>query len=474
LENGNLLRTKNLNNADFNVGGSAGGVQIFAWNGTLLWDYEVSSLTECHHHDVEYMPNGNMLMIVWETKAQAEAIQAGRNPANAPSSLWPDKIIEIEPSGSNGGTIVWEWHAWDHLIQDLDNTKDNFGVVSNHPELIDINYSSNNSSDWLHTNSVDYNPGLDQIVLSIHNTSELWVIDHSTTTAEAASHAGGNSGKGGDLLYRWGNPEAYGRGNASNRKFYAQHDARWVTEGIDQDKLMVFNNGTNQSRAYSTVDLIDPPVDGNGFYSTPTAGESFLPADYFWTYEAPINTDFYSSNISGAHRLPNDNTLICEGRKGHLFEVDLNGNIVWEYQTPVGNNGPVTQGTVLTNGNSIFRCTRYAPDFEGFEGKDLTAGGVIELNTTYTCDLFPNSTDVAVATEVPIRIVQNRTAGFVSIHNLPRAGTLNVYDSFGRLIHTQPTHTNLVNLNTSFWPPGVFIIEAYNSEIHFAQKIINL
>ena len=58
---------------------------------------------------------------------------------------------------------------------------------------------------------------LDQIVLSNHNLSEIWIIDHSTTTLEAASHSGGNSGKGGDLLYRWGNPQAYDQGTGADQ-----------------------------------------------------------------------------------------------------------------------------------------------------------------------------------------------------------------------------------------------------------------
>lgn len=79
--------------------------------------------------------------------------------------------------------------------------------IVNHPELLNINYLT--QKDWLHCNGVDYNPILDQVVISSHNTNEWYVIDHSTTTAQAASHSGGNSGKGGDFLYRWGNPAAY-------------------------------------------------------------------------------------------------------------------------------------------------------------------------------------------------------------------------------------------------------------------------
>jgi hypothetical protein len=96
-----------------------------------------------------------------------------------------------------------------------------YGVVTDHPELVDINFGDT-KTDWMHTNSIDYNEKFDQILISVHNFNEIWVIDHSTTTEEAAGHTGGNSGKGGDLLYRWGNPQAYERGTASDQQLFLQ------------------------------------------------------------------------------------------------------------------------------------------------------------------------------------------------------------------------------------------------------------
>jgi len=54
--------------------------------------------------------------------------------------------------------------VWGHLIQDYDPLKENYGVVMDHPELIDINFVSQHTimiSDWTHVSSVDYNENLD-------------------------------------------------------------------------------------------------------------------------------------------------------------------------------------------------------------------------------------------------------------------------------------------------------------------------
>ncbi len=234
LDNGNLIRTCNrLPNPYFPTGGFTGRVEMFDWNGTLIWSFEYTNKTVLLHHDVEVLPNGNVLMIAWEEKDKDECINAGRDPTTIPmNEIWPDHIIEIEPTYPSGGNIVWEWHAWDHLIQDFDSTKDNYGNVAGHPGLIDINFDGRRYSsvhaDIHHTNSIDYNEELDQIILNVHNFCEIWVIDHSTTTEEAAGHTGGRYGKGGDLLYRWGNPASYRAGELADQKLFSSHDAQWI------------------------------------------------------------------------------------------------------------------------------------------------------------------------------------------------------------------------------------------------------
>jgi hypothetical protein len=383
LENGNLLRTANVRNSTFTAGGSGGKVQLVEWDGNVAWDYLFSSTTYCQHHDVEILSNGNVLLIAWENKSGADAIAAGRNPGLLKEgALWPDYIVEVEPDGILGGNIVWQWHVWDHLIQDFDSSKPNYGELADHPELVDLNYvqnANNANADWNHTNSVAYNKEFDQIILSVHNFNEIWIIDHSTTTEEAASHEGGNSGKGGDLLYRWGNPIVYDAGEIGDRKLNGQHDSQWIKSGYPgAGNILVFNNGTG--RNYSTVDEIVPPVDGLGNYSL-VSGFAYGPAEQSWIYKAENSTDFYSQNISGAQRLSNGNTLDCSGANGIFFEVTPNKEIVWHYVNPVTDQGLLTQGETPVK-NSVFKIKKYAPEYSGLDGRDLTPGKTIEINVT--------------------------------------------------------------------------------------------
>jgi len=355
LENGDIVRScLPFINPKFISGGITGCVEKYDWNSTLLWEFVYSNDQYCLHHDIEPMPNGNILMVGWEVKSKEEAIQKGRDPNLLPyNEFWPDHVIEVEPNGINGGNIVWEWHVWNHLIQDYDSSKDNYGNVADYPELIDINFGRLPfRGDFNHINSIDYNEEFDQILLSASAQSEIWVIDHSTTTEEAAGHTGGNSGKGGDILYRWGNPISYRAGTYQDKMLFTQHDAQWIEPNCPgEGNILVFNNGNNRpGQDYSSIDELVPPADAYGnYYLEPDT--KYGPEDFLWSYE----TDFYANHLSGVHRIESGNSLICNGPFGRFSEVNAEKEIIWKYTNPYPN---IYQ-------NNVFKIRHYTSDYPG-------------------------------------------------------------------------------------------------------------
>jgi len=368
LKDSTLIYPYRVENPSMCSGGVGGGISQYNWAGELLWNYEFSNNIYQHHHDIEPMPNGNILVLVWERHSAIQGensqyyggigrgwAEIGRvevqNPLN---QMWSEAILEIEMNNNNEINIVWEWHIWDHIIQDISQDLPNYGIISSHPELLDINYGAvggfdgmcGPQADWIHFNAIDYNANLDQIVLSSRHNNEIYIIDHSTTTEEAAGHAGGHSGKGGDFLYRWGNPNVYAQDNEEYQYLEAQHGVNWVPAGYPgEGNLILYNNfhGDWMSMPVndwqSAIYEIETPLD-NGHYELDIGG-IFGPSELFWLYAG----DFFSFIQSGAFRLPNGNTFITVATEARIFEINQDGEIVWEYQ--------------LSDGQMIARAQKY-------------------------------------------------------------------------------------------------------------------
>ncbi len=376
LENGTLLRA------------GRDTLQIRDWNNNIIWTYATSANGLLQHHDIEPLPNGNVLCLLTDNYTNTQMIAMGRDPAITDVNVKLDKVVELQPIGSNGANIVWEWKFSDHFIQDFDNSKQNFGVVVNAPELIDINFDSTFTSDMTHCNAIDYNPGLDQIILSSRNFSEIYIIDHSTTTLEASGHTGGNSTMGGDLLWRWGNPQVYDQGNSLDQQLFKQHDAKWVESGyLDDGKITVFNNGGNGVSSYSSIHLITPQIVG-GVYTK--ISNKFTPLNFEWSWNGSLlGTTVNESKKSGTHSLPNGNFIICETSTGRISEITKTGTHLWTYRNPVGTSTYNQFDVIVSSDNSIFRGEKYPSNYIGFSSQSLTAQGLIEnLNTVSdTCIL---------------------------------------------------------------------------------------
>ncbi|AMK12864.1 hypothetical protein AWY79_18035 [Pseudodesulfovibrio indicus] len=348
LKNGNLLRTVSPARGEVRTpfegeGVSGGIVQEVSPRGQIVWEYSYISKDVRQHGDIQPLPNGNVLILAWELKTRIDLSEAGGSVRNHPEGMiWSEHIVEVRKSGPRSGYVVWEWHAWDHLVQNTNSDAPNYANPVRLPQRMDVNYNPRRTPDWLHADSIDYNPALDQIVLSLRNTGEVWIIDHSTSTEQAATSKGGIMHRGGDILFRWGNPAAYGA--AGKPMLTAQHDARWIRNGRPgEETILIFNNGDRRNKRSEVLE-IKPD-----YYFKATT----LDAEVVWSFGG--DSAFYADRFSGAQRLPNGNTLVCDGPAAHLFEVKPDGKVAWEYRFKEPGKEP----------KPLFRATRISLDHPG-------------------------------------------------------------------------------------------------------------
>ncbi|MBK7763120.1 MAG: aryl-sulfate sulfotransferase [Bacteroidetes bacterium] len=497
LEPGGILtRSAKATGVSFTGGPICGKVQKHDYAGNLIWDYTYSTTNYCTHHDICPMPNGNVLVIAYERKTATEVTAVGGNSA---IEMWPDKIVEIQPTGATTGNVVWEWHAWDHLMQSVDAAKPNYvpaAQMIDHPESLNINYKQ--AKDWMHMNGVDYNPILDQVAFSSHNLNEWYIIDHSTTTAEAATHLGGNSGRGGDILYRWGNPVAYG--GTGTAILNVTHDAHWIPEGVpNAGRLVGFNNKGVSSTA-SSVDQVITPV--SGYTYTKTAGQAFGPT----TYTSRHAVNGYSSNMGSSEQLPNGNMLVCVATSGKIYEVDAAGTQLWTktisgsslpqahiydscyiFNTPPAIPTITSNSTVLTSSTA----TTYQWYLDGVlivgansQTYTPTAGGIYVVRITdangcvYRYSAGTKFTYIAAGLHekdlsARIEVYPNPTNGKLNIMDNGQLGknfTVSVYDMYGRLLMN---FSNQNQLDVSSLANGMYTL-LIHAENGMATKKINL
>lgn len=497
-----LLRPVARSGNSLHGGGLTGEVQKVTWDGTVVWDYTYSSSSYCLHHDVCPMPNGNVLLTCYEVKSSTDASNAG---CSSPTTIWSEKLMEVHPTGATTAIIVWEWKLWDHLCQSYSSTKPNYVTsISENPQLMNINY--NVSQDWIHMNGIDYNADLDQITFSSRTMNEIYVIDHSTTTAEAATHTGGNSGKGGDFLYRWGNPAAYGLTGTTN--FDVVHDAHWISsdDPTYPNYLCGFNN-EGGAGGKSSVDIFSPPYDG--FNYSYTAGSVIPPSTYAYRYS---DTQKSTSNGS-SQKLPNGNILLCMSTVNTISEINSAGTTLWT-KTGTGSpanairydmcyvRGPIANastpmnsvctGDVFELSSSGVSVTETSPNYSyswscssaGFTSSlqnpsitPTTAGEYTYVVTITNTEL--NCWDTASVTLVvenctgidesaknrsSITVFPNPAQEYFYIENISVGCTITIVDKLGRRVYTSTAKSDKVKIQTDTFAKGLYFITIQNKE----------
>lgn len=316
LPDGSMLVCLKADNAAITYGGYGGIFRKINADQSIDWEVSYSTSDYTAHHDVEYLSNGNIIFPVWSELSQAEAAAEG---FGGNYDLHPESIIEMNPITQE---IVWEWHSMDHIVQDLDASKANYGVVADYPNKIDVNYNyrSRDNGDIMHINGLTLDEENDLLYVTVNNYSEVWVIDHSTTSSEASTSSGGNYGFGGDLIYRFGNPETYD--NVGQATLNSVHYPNLLATG----NMLVYANNVYPNQSEVVEFELNPPYEL-------VAGQNNEP-NVVWTF---THSDLYSSGISGAVRMENGNTLIAEGRDGTLWEITPDGEIEWLYRTDYSN-----------------------------------------------------------------------------------------------------------------------------------------
>jgi hypothetical protein len=392
LDNGSVLDTNTNDPSGF------AGFKEVDWSGATVWQYTERRSTYHPHHDFIRIFNPKLkayttIYIANLDLTQAQCIALGANPTQVPSTgAQMDAIVEVDASG----TIVWEWRFQDHLVQDFDASKPNHvgagKTIANYPGRLNINLTGHPlKGDWLHCNSIDYNPQLDQLVFNSVQ-GEFYVVDH-----------GGTFVVGDPARYGQGTPPAvladWTQSSSGTKQLGGAHGVCWIEAG----RFLIFNNGQylSERAPQSYVMEIDPFAGADGvntgaYVNPPDAGyftQAFPAAtdkaprqisrQVVWNYYGKNSMTLFSHIGCSAQRLANGNTLICADTYGYIMEVTPTGECVWDYIMPVTRTGAVQAiGDSLPMVNSIFRAYRFTATHPALAGRTLTPGKTVAGRTT--------------------------------------------------------------------------------------------
>jgi hypothetical protein len=424
--------------------------------GNVVWSYQLCDSTYMLHHDFKLLPNGNILAVTFVRYTRAQMIAAGVDSTITDNGtkakvMLGEKIVEIKPDHENGGgSIVWEWTVFDHVApkaQALNNPRLISGSIV--PALY--------YGQWMHLNGLDYDSIRDLIVFTSRVFSELYVIDHSTTTAEAKSHSGGKHGKGGDILYRWGHTSNYLENGT--QAIRVLHCPTVIPKGYPgEGNIMFFHNNVNGTSGASEVVEIAPPFNNDGKFIEPTA-TGFGPESPTWKYAPESN--FRSDVMSSTFRLPNGNTLIHEAYPGtnlsgstgsRIREVTKDQEIVDSASLSNG-AAPTTPGMFTMSFNPA-KIIYYPPSYIGI--KNLLAA----LNVSCKTPQYSSKQSIKILSNSNKILFENANGCTVGVFGLN-----------GKAVLVSHAASDRITLSTSSIPAGTYLLKIINGKTTIQNKI---
>lgn len=368
------------------------------------------------HHGHWLMPNGHWLGTV-AVKINPKTALASAGYTGTMTSVWDERIQEWDPVSK---TVVWEWKASDHTSG------------TNHPRKINSNKLFT-SSDPVHINSVVYDSARDLVVMSSHYFNELLVVDHSTTTAQAATSAGGKYGKGGDFLFRWGSTKNYGGTGSAYSDVV--HGGGVVQAGLPGAGNFTLFGNTDNSVKHSRWYEITGKISDTGFVIGAN-GE----------FEATLAFDFYSTSgtfESSGHygygqRLANGNTFLTFTNSNKLIEIDASKNIL-DTITVASSGG----GGMMGMGGCI-RAIRYPMGHPALVALGLSTAGTTRKSS---------SAKFALTT------ISNR----VIASGLASDSRLRIFDAMGNLRFQSQASGDRLEISTSSWNNGTYVAQVVSN-----------
>jgi hypothetical protein len=289
------------------------GTPAMIWSARQHHDWQRENFP-AGYYSPEYTPavqGSNTLILSHANRTQ---------PKVADGLLEDDRIFEVDWNGK----ILWDWIASDHV--------DEFGFSPEARQAIRGGSGAGGRGgpargfDWVHINSATYlgpNRWFDA-------GDKRFAPNHVMISSREANFLA-IIARDGSIVWRLGPDFTVSPETRAIRQMIGQHHAHLIPKGLPgAGNLLVFDNGG--AAGYGPPNPVAPT--GRGTLARPTSRVleiNPVTLELVWSY---TNPRFFSTNISGAQRLVNGNTLITAGAGGRLFEVTREGAIVWEYIYP--------------------------------------------------------------------------------------------------------------------------------------------